>query len=1104
MKTRPDVMISSTSYDLPVHRKEALDAIQRQSMHTIRMEDLPASSRTALEVSWAMVDESEIYLAIIAFRYGSIDDTPRNPNKRSYTELEYERAFARGDAMERMIFIMSDKHDITGGDVEKGEGAVKLEAFKARLRKENIVLEFDSAADLRAKIIDSLSRSRFKTADAASTLHSNIDIPKPPAPYIAHAYALLQTDGLIGRQKELEKITDWATRATATPMLQIVAIGGMGKSALTWKWFNETAPKELTLKGRLWWSFYESDATWENFVIRALAYVSGKSREDIEKNVPAGEREDVLWGILDREPYLLALDGLERILIAYARADAARLQDGQVSDERALRKTADPRAGLFLRRLLKLNASRVLVSTRLFPAALEREDGGPMPGAARLDLLGLSDADAVELWRVFGVSGTREELTPLFTTFGHHPLLLQALAGEVKKDRRARGDFALWRRNNPGFDPARHPKLAERQAHILEYALVGLDDGERAVLHTIAAFRMPASQETLDALFVGEGKGFASPGAFDAALLDLEERGLVGWDAGANRYDLHPIVRGVVWNAVEDKARTAIFTTMEGHFSALPMPDRSNWRQVERLEDLTSAIQLFHTLVDLGRYDDAEILFYDRLADATLYRLSSARQRVEMLERLFPDGLHQLPRLNISRQQAFTLNALATSYVSAGQPAAAAPLFRRQIAIREAEGNKKSVSIGLCNLSNALRFSGALHDAEAAARRALLLTRETANALQEAISLQWLGLALAARGVGQDEAVGGGGVGSPVGAQYIAPLHRTSPHVTLQTPSPANPTDDLKAFHRAIAIFRRRNHQQGVGVNYAYLAQASLWRGDAGAARALADRAWDIASKRKNPRDAIRAARLQGAAAVGGMGEVRNGGEDAGGSGGRNPSLNPSPLRKLRGEGLPDESSGSPSLYTERGLGGEVDAGGRGMPRPYGDGGEDLSTLADYADERLHYALTKAREINLAQEELPALVALALLRRLQGRTEEARERLGEVWEGAERGPYPLFHADALNVLAQIERDAGKADAAIAAATKAYTLAWCDGISADGSECYAYVYGLRAARAHLEALGAPIPSLPPFSFDGREPMPEVEIDPDDQWHVGDRRVEEEDA
>ena len=50
----------------------------------------------------------------------------------------------------------------------------------------------------------------------------------------------------------------------------------MGKSALTWKWFNEIAPQEMKpLAGRMWWSFYESDATFENFVIRALAYVTG-------------------------------------------------------------------------------------------------------------------------------------------------------------------------------------------------------------------------------------------------------------------------------------------------------------------------------------------------------------------------------------------------------------------------------------------------------------------------------------------------------------------------------------------------------------------------------------------------------------------------------------------------------------------------------------------------------------------------------------------------------------------------------------------------------------------------------------------------------------
>ena len=49
----------------------------------------------------------------------------------------------------------------------------------------------------------------------------------------------------------------------------------------------------------------------------------------------------------------------------------------------------------------------------------------------------------------------------------------------------------------------------------------------------------------------GEGKPFATDLELDAALNVLEDRGLLGWDRRANRYDLHPIVRGVAWNGLD-------------------------------------------------------------------------------------------------------------------------------------------------------------------------------------------------------------------------------------------------------------------------------------------------------------------------------------------------------------------------------------------------------------------------------------------------------------------------------------------------------------------------------------------------------------------------
>jgi tetratricopeptide (TPR) repeat protein len=151
----------------------------------------------------------------------------------------------------------------------------------------------------------------------------------------------------------------------------------------------------------------------------------------------------------------------------------------------------------------------------------------------------------------------------------------------------------------------------------------------------------------------------------------------------------------------------------------------------------------------------------------------------------------------------------------------------------------------------------------------------------------------------------------------------------------------------------------------------------------------------------------------------------------------------------------------------------------------DLST----AIERLHHALKRARVVNAIEEELPALTALAELHRRQQYYDIARELLDQVWTPVECGPYPLFHADALNVLAQLERDQGRREAAIAAATEAYRQAWCDGPP------YAYHLGLTNARRHLQELGAPEPQMPPFDASKYEPMPEVELDPEDEFHVG---------
>lgn len=991
-KHNPRVMIGSTARDLPEHREKVMHACLRLGMfYPEMMEHLSAADANAVEVSLGMVDKAEVYLGVFGFRYGYV---PPGADI-SVTEMEYNRAVERD--IPRLIFMMDDDHPLKAGDVETGPGAEKLKAFKDRLKTDRVVGFFKSPDELLTLVFQSLSELRRPDL---TKFHYVSDIPAPPEEFIAHPYTLLQTHRLVGRQPELNLLTDWVAKPGApvysAHILNVVAVGGMGKSALTWKWFNDIAPQEMSpLAGRMWWSFYESDATFENFVTRALAYVTRRPLAEVQQ-IPAADRETQLLHALDREPFLLVLDGLERILIAYARMDAAHLSDDDYDKQTAnvvanayglpasaaqsftgehrLRKTADPRAGSFLRKLSNIRASRVLVSTRLYPADLQTVTSDPLPGCFAVFLPGLSNNDALELWRAFGVSGSRDILLSLFYSFANHPLLVQALASEVSRYRQAPRDFDTWRREHPDFNPFGLP-LVNSKSHVLEYALRGLNDKAQQVLRTVAAFRMPARYDTLAALLICDGKPCADERELDGVLTELEDRGLVGWDRRANRYDLHPLVRGVVWSGLSDDTRHGIYTTLHAHLKRLPLIEC--WEEVNSLEELAPAVELYNTLIGLRRYDDAHEIFHDRLSDAMLYRLSASRQLIEMLEMLFADGLDQLPRLDETDARASTLNSLALGYELSGRPRRAASLYRRSMKIRSEMRDDRSLSVLLSNLSNPLRLSGALYESEAAARRVVLGTRERDDRFWEAVGLYLLGATLAARGVDGES---------------------------------------WAALQRSLRMCTEQDTDEYVGVINSHLSQRALWVGEFAAALSLGNRAWKLAGVWNLERDFIRAAQAQGVAAL---------------------ELN------------------------------------------------DLPT----ADEWLHVALTRARKVNHVEREVSALVPLAELRRRQGELGAARELLEDVWEAAERGPYPLIHADACCVLALIEKDEGNGEKAVEAARRAYELAWCDGPP------FAYHWGLERARGLLRELGAGEPVLAAFDESRFEAMPEVEIDPADEFGAG---------
>src|SRR5450631_2589558 len=213
---RKIVMISSTARDLPQHREQVRLACERAGFEPREMmENLTAENRTAVDVSLRMVEEADVYLGVFAYRYGFVPPG----SDISITEMEFNRAEELNKP--RLVFFIHDDHPVVKDDIETGPAAEKLHAFKARIGEARVVDFFKSAGDLRAHVVEALTQltKEFEAAEdgdaaasAAAKLHRKSSIPDPPEPDIAHPYSLLQSRDLVGRQGELNALTDWVAK----------------------------------------------------------------------------------------------------------------------------------------------------------------------------------------------------------------------------------------------------------------------------------------------------------------------------------------------------------------------------------------------------------------------------------------------------------------------------------------------------------------------------------------------------------------------------------------------------------------------------------------------------------------------------------------------------------------------------------------------------------------------------------------------------------------------------------------------------------------------------------------------------------------------------
>jgi len=631
---------------------------------------------------------------------------------------------------------------------------------------------------------------------------SEVFLYVPPMSYFAHPYPL--QENFTGRLSERKELTEWFTEAPQS-MFAYVAIGGMGKSALTWYWLNEDIIKKgLAPEGIIWWSFYEREARFETFLTKAIQYIS-KGKIDPKEMASARDRMDTLYNLLCNNRFLLVLDGLERVLRAYAGLGSPYQGDEVKKDERGdFRACIDPNVGNFLQWLASSNVkTKTLLTSRLCPKELDDIDG-----CLHKELKEMNKEDAVEFFLRQGVKGTRAEIETACEPYGYHPLCLRLLSGMIVKDPKFQGDIIGWTRHNP------LPELTgtEREHHILELAYNSLDAQKQILISKLSAFRNPMDYESI-AIF----NEFKTEKEFDDALLELVDRGLLLRDVESNKYDLHPIVRRYCYyEKLMDKK--GIHSQLRDYFAKVPKPER-----IESLDDLAPVIELYHHTVNSGKYDEACNLLNERLLPNPLYFQFGAYQlAIELLLTLFPDGEDKPPRLKKDDDQAWTLNELANSYSLSGQAKKAFPLLERQTAIREKQGVKISVAIGLGNLAGWGQIPlGDFKSAESNLRRSINLCQEINDKSYEAIGHQEVGRLLTYQGKFEESE---------------------------------------KELAKALEMFLKQHEVQSQCVVWAYRALRGLFMSDDKEALKLAKRARELADVMKVERDIIRAEWLLGSA----------------------------------------------------------------------------------------------------------------------------------------------------------------------------------------------------------------------------------------------------
>lgn len=402
----------------------------------------------------------------------------------------------------------------------------------------------------------------WKDSQRASTLRhaessQNIDISRLPS-----------TGGdLLGRTPEVARL-DEAWRDRKFRILSIVALGGVGKSALVNHWLANMPGREYGGARVYAWSFYAQGTNHElasssEFLEQALTWFGDQKPLDGDER-DKGRR---LAELVRAQPTILILDGLEPL-------QQPPGHDGG--------KIVDPAIETLLTSLASSNLGLCIITTRYRIPNLERF----RPSVDVMEIKGLQEEDGIELLAALGVRGDQESVACAVREYDGHPLALHLLGTFLQEvhggDVERRADIPLREWDSEQGGKARR---------IMQSYKSWLGEGPALqILRILGLFDRPADAAALSALrqapsIVGLTDQIVGEVKWAAQLSRLRTAGLIARETSerTGELDTHPLIRDFFGSDLQNSDQAA---WLEGNRRLYEYLKRSAPEQPDTLSNL--------------------------------------------------------------------------------------------------------------------------------------------------------------------------------------------------------------------------------------------------------------------------------------------------------------------------------------------------------------------------------------------------------------------------------------------------------------------------------------------------------------------------------------